>query len=948
MARGYRYVDAVRLLNGDEPAIQDLDTVLGVATLGLWDLIDVKGQLVQVGKDLLARWREWRSRSSWRSRTERIEAAHTIVVVTAFFSALDELRLDIRLTPEEQERLAGVPLGRPPLESVPFCPSPQQPFEATRDLVASYYRDLALQLFRFIGGFAFWEDMPEHRRERISDAVLAQQALRLYEDSYRRLAQDVPEFGFWAGMIDHQATRASLTDLHGLLSRVAAEMVPGDRLAELTRAQQALLRRAIADIGEVPDGLVLPSLEEAYITPCYRITDVGRGDNPAIESWWDEHRLRRDLPAFLAGFLTNPMASRVPLVVLGQPGAGKSVLTKVLAARLPATQYLPIRVPLREVSANSGIQEQIEQAVHQLTSEQLSWPTIAKSANGALPVVMLDGFDELIQATGVRQSDYLAKVVKFQEREADLGRAVSVIVTSRTAVVNRAEFPVGTVVARLEPFDQKQIEAWLAIWNRANADHFRTARIQPLGAEEVLSQRQLAEQPLLLLMLAIYDADGNALGKGFELSQAELYERLLRRFAERELLKEHPPARARELVDWELTRLSLVAFSMFNRRRPWATSDEVDRDLEALLEPAPLAQPKDFATPLGHGDRAFGRFFFVHRAQAVRDDRVLETYEFLHLTFEEFLIARMVVTVVAELAIQESARFRPRAADGLLRTLLSYSVLTNSTAIITFMREVMASHSVEERKNWQSVLARISRELDQRDDSHLPGYRPWDAGSVRRHAYYSANLMIIALICRPSLNARELLSDEGEGMAGAWRRRALLWRSQVALAEWYGLVSLVTISDYLGLSIEDLASRERSMLSSSEAFTYDRGAPSSELLREQARFSYLGDEIKLLHAVEPILPMGPPELLRDYLDILMLPLNVPVRDRSQAYVRIGYRTEQQWEMKAILGDLAMMPVQAAGAVLKELATVSDAAEQYAIELATRLGLPQRIGWYARG
>jgi hypothetical protein len=53
-------------------------------------------------------------------------------------------------------------------------------------------------------------------------------------------------------------------------------------------------------------------------------------------------------------------------------------------------------------------------------------------------MVMLDGFDELLQATGVSQSDYLEKVAEFQRREADQGRPVAALVTSRTAVADRA------------------------------------------------------------------------------------------------------------------------------------------------------------------------------------------------------------------------------------------------------------------------------------------------------------------------------------------------------------------------------------------------------------------------------------------------------------------------------------------------------------------------------
>ena len=117
-----------------------------------------------------------------------------------------------------------------------------------------------------------------------------------------------------------------------------------------------------------------------------------------------------DLQEFLAGFLTSPRAVEAPLLVLGQPGSGKSVLTKVLAARLPAADFLPVRVALRDVPVTADLQDQIEYAIRAETGDRLEWPALARSAGDALPLVMLDGFDELLQATGVSQSDYLTRV----------------------------------------------------------------------------------------------------------------------------------------------------------------------------------------------------------------------------------------------------------------------------------------------------------------------------------------------------------------------------------------------------------------------------------------------------------------------------------------------------------------------------------------------------------
>ncbi|MEV1175724.1 hypothetical protein [Nonomuraea sp. NPDC049784] len=135
MARGFRYVDAVRLLGGQDPAIRALDTLLGVGTLGVWDLIEVKNELIKVGNDLLGRWRDWRADKVWRSRTERLEAAHAILAVTAYLEALGRLELPVSLksfSKDEQRTVFG-------MREIP-CPAPHRPFERNVEEVAGTYQ----------------------------------------------------------------------------------------------------------------------------------------------------------------------------------------------------------------------------------------------------------------------------------------------------------------------------------------------------------------------------------------------------------------------------------------------------------------------------------------------------------------------------------------------------------------------------------------------------------------------------------------------------------------------------------------------------------------------------------------------------------------------------------------------------------------------------------------
>jgi hypothetical protein len=165
---------------------------------------------------------------------------------------------------------------------------------------------------------------------------------------------------------------------------------------------------------EAPAGVRIPTLGQLYVNPRFRIADASSSLELASEECWARQPVRDDLQSFLIGFLTGPQVTDAPLLVLGHPGSGKSALTRVLAARLPPTDFLAVTVSLREVPADAELQTQVEYAVRHATGESVSWPVLARSTDGALPVLILDGFDELVQATGVTQSDYLEKVAAFQ------------------------------------------------------------------------------------------------------------------------------------------------------------------------------------------------------------------------------------------------------------------------------------------------------------------------------------------------------------------------------------------------------------------------------------------------------------------------------------------------------------------------------------------------------
>ena len=637
--------------------------------------------------------------------------------------------------------------------------------------------------------------------------VLIEAACTRYQEYFRRLAAGSREVGFWANATDHLATRLMIGELSTGLAGIEAtlrEMTaggePDDRRAGLARAYRAALQRPILASGDLSAGLRMPALAAAYINPEFRAARIEAAAEPASESWWQQHPSRQDIQSFLLGYLTLPEATTAPLIVLGHPGAGKSVLTRILSARLPPSEFLVVRVVLREVAAESDVQAQTEAAVRAITGENLSWPALVRTAGDALPLIVLDGFDELLQATATAQSDYLQRIADFQQREADQGRPTAVIVTSRTAVADRAAYPAGATAVRLEPFDKGRITRWLEIWNDTNDGYLTEHNLRPLTTAAVLAYPQLAAQPLLLLLLALHDAEGNALADGqAQLSQCDLYEQLLSRFAAREVAKAGiplPPDEEGGQTEHELTQLGLAAFAMFNRGRQWVTENELDADLAAVLIQDGAAPTHGLRKALTLGALIIGRFFFVHVARATQDGQERRTYEFLHATFGEYLIARLITRELADMIAMDDVAGRrgrrpPMAADQLLRPLLSCASLTTRRPVMTFLSDLLAAQfTPAQRDGGQRLLLRsLSQALEPRSDAGAT-YPPLPLSAPARHACYTVNLVLLLIAITGKARVRELFPPPADPL-DTWRRHAQLWRSQLSADGWASLADAV-------------------------------------------------------------------------------------------------------------------------------------------------------------
>ena len=180
-----------------------------------------------------------RQESQGKSHTDLLVAAHTVIAVNAYFQSLQTLDLPVditrlELTKVEQLILAGTP---PVLQSRMLTemligtplprPTPDRPYEQIVLDMEIWYATMSRRLASFVQGLTVWDELDRRQRTRFVEGLLKQlpgRAVAQYEDSFRRLAADSPEFHVWMYLTESAASRAQAAKIGANLARGSAEL----------------------------------------------------------------------------------------------------------------------------------------------------------------------------------------------------------------------------------------------------------------------------------------------------------------------------------------------------------------------------------------------------------------------------------------------------------------------------------------------------------------------------------------------------------------------------------------------------------------------------------------------------------------------------------------------------------------------------------------------------
>lgn len=758
----------------DSAALDAVDQLLGAAALLspivfgpagaiALTLIGPKNELVRVAKAALERVRPG---APFADRVARIEAAYCLNTFAAFFTALDQKLPEISglldLTTAEQVVLGSEAASAPSTGSRPIenevvdrpiaLPSVVETITDARDYRLDLYNRMTAGLKRFMSGLASWEKLDSRQRQEVIANIesLPELAEATFVGQHIALTNDFPEYLSWFSFRDSEEQLTRLGQLQQeqrdtkmmLTAGISTLDVGLERLQRLTsnlytmsnhsalpkstvvaqelhqiyarRINEPILPAADADRND----LTYPTKAIIFIPQAFRpLLYTAKTISLERESTWNVVEPLEDIGQFVVAHLQTSQSLVTPTIILGQPGSGKSLLTEMLAARLECPAFNTVRVELRDIDADDSIQLQIEKQILASTGRVISWPEFANELVESPPLVILDGFDELLQASGRLHANYIENVQRFQQREFDLKRPVRIIITSRISLINRARVPLGSTVLRLLEFDERRQADWAKIWNQANQKFFASSGTHPFAVPQAHQLALLSEQPLLLLMLALYDSDGNALLQERDLDQSLLYRNLLVRFIEREKTKGEAESafadlsslERAKLIEGELDRLGVAALGMFNRNSLHLSKEDLDADLRYFRHTG-AADANPLYASLTSADLVVGSFFFVHEAttESGETGERQGSIEFLHNTFGEFLatdfiLRRMMGKIVplARMRNQEdlwpTMRSQMESMDASLASCLVSTPLYTRPVIVSMIREW--SRHVSKRKN---------------------------------------------------------------------------------------------------------------------------------------------------------------------------------------------------------------------------------------------------------
>ncbi len=433
--------------------------------------------------------------------------------------------------------------------------------------------------------------------------------------------------------------------------------------------------------------LILPQRNEIYIPQSYKYFYYQKSSHKKNylddEKWCNiQHNNGEDIGKELFKALRDPYNINNPIILLGHPGAGKSMFSSQFAYKLIGNnEFIPFFIKLRDVDSSiTDVDSHINQGIDNTIAgnKQIDWTEMAEKFPDKIPVIILDGFDELLRATQTQLNDYILKIQKLQKQAQDSNLNIRVILTSRLTIMQDVHIPENSLVIKLNSFDKPRKDLWIKKWNEVQSNGTRFTLPDRADIDE------LSKEPLLLFLLALYDFEGNSLSKIADegLSRSSLYDKLFEGFTIRQLRKDtkYNSSTTKEqqgIAKLFRLRIGFFATMLFLHDRV----HHLEKDFDEELNVFGLSTDKIKAKNILDG------FFFIHKDKST-DGHEIEnlSFEFLHKTFGEFLAADFMLRV-ATFRAEDDEDISHLFEEKYFRQIFSFQWIYKQPKILEFLFE---------------------------------------------------------------------------------------------------------------------------------------------------------------------------------------------------------------------------------------------------------------------
>jgi NACHT domain len=322
------------------------------------------------------------------------------------------------------------------------------------------------------------------------------------------------------------------------------------------------------------------------------------------------------------------------LMILGQPGAGKSTFLRWIGLQLvkgKKSQYqyplIPVFIELKLF--NSGEIDLIKTISEELKICGFPKPeeSTQKLLNGGKLLILLDGLDEI-------PSEHLDKSMQQIQNFVDKYSRNRFIASCRIAAHSNG-FQQFTDV-EIADFDDRQIQEFINNWFSREQDRqlgIADACWQSLSSPDYTATKELAHNPLLLTFLCLVFDDAQVFPK----NRADLYrdalDILLKKWAAEKKIQRNPIYKDLTLTLEEMM-LAKIAYEQFSQNRLFFDEATVIREICDCLSNN-LNAPK-------HLD---GKdvLLAIQVQQGILVERSRNILSFSHLTLQEYLTAKHIV-----------------------------------------------------------------------------------------------------------------------------------------------------------------------------------------------------------------------------------------------------------------------------------------------------------------